>query len=59
MFSGPEQEPEDSAEGFKDFKDFQIEGKSRHFEYNPAAADITSQSGSFPETDDVEAPEKM
>lgn len=29
------------------------------FTYNPAASDITTQTGDFPQPTDVEAPEKM
>lgn len=47
------------TDSFADFKDFHREGEERHFTYNPAAGDITTQSGAFPETSDVDAPEKM
>lgn len=60
MFNGPGKVvTPNETESFADFKDFHREGEERHFEYNPAASDITKQSGDFPETDDFEAPEKM
>lgn len=54
--NGPDKE--DQAEGFSDWKDYHS-GASSIFTYNPAASDITTQHGDFPEVDDVEAPEKM
>lgn len=56
---GPDQEPKDEAP-WQDWQDHKLDGKtSGAFVYNPDAAKITPQSGSFSGPDDVEAPEKM
>jgi hypothetical protein len=58
MFKGPEQVPSDSDDsGWASFKDHSNSksGESQ-FKYNPN--EQTPSSSSFPETDDVEAPEK-
>lgn len=47
------------SDTFADWKQFHREGEEKHFTYNPAASDITKQSGDFPEVTDVDAPEKM
>jgi hypothetical protein len=60
MTRGPEQVPDNSEESsWEDWKDYHAPDKSSHFEYNPAASEITDQSGKFPESDDFEPPEKM
>jgi hypothetical protein len=60
MFKGPGKvvTPNDDT-SFADFKDFHREGEESHFKYNPAASDITKQSGDFPETGSYDPPEKM
>jgi hypothetical protein len=48
------------SDTFADWKDFHRDGEEKHFTYNPAADDITTQHrDKFPETDDFEPPEKM
>lgn len=54
MFKGP-----DDTGSFADSRDFHREGEESHFKYNPAASDITKQSGDFPYSADADAPEKM
>lgn len=58
--SGPTQVPEDSADGFNASTEYSnSKSGSSPFSYNPAASDITTQSGDFAQPTDVEAPEKM
>ena len=60
MRNGPEQDPDDKGGEWKDFTEYDnSKSGASPFQYNPAARDITPSSGDFPETDDVEAPEKM
>lgn len=60
MFSsGPKQEPSSDDTGWTSATDFSLPDKTSVFTYNPAAGDIVSQSGDFPQPTDVEAPEKM
>lgn len=47
------------TDSFADWKDFHRAGEESHFEYNPAASDITDQNKAFPEVTDYEPPEKM
>jgi len=44
---------------FADWRDFHREGEEKHFTYNPAARDITAQSGEFDEDYKANPPEKM
>lgn len=53
------QEPSESGD-WKDSTDYEnCKYEKSPFEYNPAAGDITKQTGDFPQPTDVEAPEKM
>lgn len=59
MFRGPKQVPSDEDQGWNAATEWCLPDKSEVFEYNPAASDITPQSGDFSQPTDVEAPEKM
>ena len=59
MFNGPKsQDPDDK--NWQTFEEFSnSKSGASPFSYNPAASDITTQSGDFPEPSYQENPEKM
>ena len=62
MSKGPDQVPEEVSESSTwnaSTEYSNSKGGSSPFTYNPAAGDITTQTGDFPQPTDVEAPEKM